>query len=271
MKTFCISLICVLFCYQTALATSVYFMPGDSLFHTTLPIKKIKELKSKPDLLRNHYARPANAPNAFCGYGGFPWLEITDLPEHLPKSLMKIYGHIRKSEKAEFLFYQNSDGKRASSETNAPHMFIYNRDYKTFGKDLGLKYNEDWMLPPGVEKSNGGGLTGPYTGIPVNMYEPFLDQPEAITRDWRNAKQIPGLRVDIPEEINWWYVGERIETPLNISFDDIKLVIIQRGRLADCFNSTNGAEFFVVDDKQIQYFRYSSSQQEWIEKITATD
>lgn len=143
---------------SNSFATTIYFLPGDAYFRTTISEKFLERQESGEPLIF-HY-RPVEA--FFCGESGTGRLHIADENGKLLQQLRTAYAIIRqrfpqrlisrqpyktiKLENGDFRLEKS--GEPLLEEANELYVFCYNADFNLEQHRLLHLYNEDWQKQP---------------------------------------------------------------------------------------------------------------------------
>jgi hypothetical protein len=186
---------------QTAFAANQFYMPGDAFFHTILTKKKLDEIEAAKSPIFE-YGRPEFLPSMLCGYAGFRNLEYFEMPAAMKTNLRKTYEELREytprrveiKPEVEVKKTDEGDvevptGREIHTEINGFSVLFYNSTFDMKKHRLGLKYNEKWadMFAAFGHKRDHAKL------------EIFVQTPEAVAVDWRDAHLVKPLQATLPK------------------------------------------------------------------------
>jgi hypothetical protein len=219
----CIALAANCLTTHSAFAVILGFKPGDAFFHAKLTKETaVDQAKEKPDTIELEYAY-VPWKGGFGGYTGFRKVTIKSVPESMRRHLKQAYWRIRELIPRE-LRVLNDGALDKYGETNALGVFIYNRDVDWKTQQFAIKYNEHWSRPPEPAQEK---VAHRLFGQPnlAQVYESFIDTPEAVVEDWKNSERFAALKATIPDQTAWDYAGPPIEAPIVVDAKDIQIVI----------------------------------------------
>lgn len=171
-------------------ATTVYFLPGDAYFRSTISDAWLESI-TKGQPITFSYQPTAEY---FCGFAGTARLRFADKEGKLLEQLKQAYAVIRKRYPQRGIMQQRyqtveledggfrieKKGKAHFVETNELHVFIYNADFDFDQHRLLHLYNENWKQESyGVHK------------------EPneLIGTKDVLQESLKNARVVPPLKV----------------------------------------------------------------------------
>ena len=234
-------------------ATNVYFMPGDAFFHTRLTEEVVSGLEAGSVTLT--YRKPS--PFTFCGYAGFPRLQIEQMDPEMTQAFKKLYAGLRLQYPKQIQIMKTGvvDTVDVVTEVNGFHLLVYGRDFDVQRFRLALKYNENWHSPPVAAVGTQGWLI-----MPARGYDPFLKSYEAVVEDWRNAGNVAGLPVKVPKDLLWARSGPEIETPVRARAQDLRFLVFPADSLREHFKRKNNEEFWEVTPSGIKAYSWKRGE-----------
>jgi hypothetical protein len=208
---------------HSAFAVILGFKPGDAFFHAKLTkVIAVDQAKEKPETIE---LECASVPwkGGFGGYTGFQKLTIKNVPESMRRQLKQAYWRIRELIPRE-LRVLNDGSLDKYGETNALGVFIYNRDVDWKTQQFAIKYNEHWSRPPDPAQEKFAHRLFSQPNL-AQVYESYIDSPEAVVEDWKNSERFAALKATIPDQTAWDYAGPPIEAPIVVDAKDIQIII----------------------------------------------
>jgi hypothetical protein len=234
-----------------AVAANQFYMPGDAFFHTVLTKKKLAEIeKAKSPVFE--YDRPDFLPSMLCGYAGFRNLEYVEMAPAMKKNLRSTYEQLREftprrveiKPEVEVKKTDEGDvevptGREIHTEINGFRVLFYNSTFDMKKHRLGLKYNEKWadMFAAFGHKRDHAKL------------EIFVQTPEAVAVDWRDAHLVKPLQATLPE-----IETKSIGNPIRVK-QGVVAIVLPKGDFKRLFRGEEfgwGAMYlYVVTDKGV--------------------
>lgn len=232
-------------------ASAVYFMPGDAFFHARLTkavCDGIPEGETIDIILS--YEPAMTSPPGFSGWAGFQKLKIVNVPRAFVDNLRKLYDDRRGYYRTQLQLPLPTDEDQTPLEINGFRMLVYSKEFNPQRYPIFQKYNEDWTSP--LEEKLG---VRPAIARAV-IYDPFVKHYDAVVDDWRHAADVPALPVTVPDNQDWGYAGEKIEEPVTISFNKIRVYVEEGNMPIDHFKRRWDVHFDEVATDRIQTYRY---------------
>jgi hypothetical protein len=130
------------------------------------------------------------------------------------------------------------DGEVRDVEINPFLLLVYKKSFDVRKFKVGLKYNENWMNPVKVQRLMAAGVDYVRVDPP---YSPIFDVAGAVEEDWRNAKRVEPLPLEVETQMNG---DEMIGSIPSVEFPEIELYILSSESLSDFFNGVRGAKIF---------------------------
>lgn len=224
------------------------FLPGDSFFHTRLTEEACNTLLSQPSP-RLPYWRPDWVEGAFCGYYGYMELELTSDNKPLFEHAQGVYRSVRQFEFKELVEIR-SGTKIETWETNGLRLFIYNEDFSPLVNYVGLRYNESW-----VENLQAFGM--PRKAVTL---ESFDTHPKAFSCDWRDAAEVPPLKIRVPsveESLDAIRRGEAVAK----CDGPIQFIVLDSDKFQSFVNPRQRMKFFSITNSGVKKYEYQ--KREW--------
>jgi hypothetical protein len=237
-------------------ATNVYFMPGDAFFHTRLTEDAVSSLAGEAGTATLAYERPS--PFSFCGYAGFPSMQIQDMDPGTVRSFKELYADLRRQYPKQIQIMTTTTDTGidvVTQEINGFHLLVYSSDFDVQRFRLALKYNEDWHSPPIAAVGTRGWLI-----MPARSYDPFVKTHEAVVEDWRNAGNVPGLPVEVPKDLLWARSGPQIEAPVRARAQELRFLVFPADSLGWHFKRKNNEEFWEVTPSGIKAYSWKRGE-----------
>ena len=235
----------VLAVFEMASATchgNIYFIPGDAFFHSRLTQAVLDRASPEKALVLDY--DPPTLSGGLGGYAGFQRIEITDLTKDIVESLRHVYSVFRAHDPKELRVEFAPDGGEMAVETNGFHLFVYPRNADWNEQRFGLKYNENWMELP--EDAFVGSNRKGFAEVRAEVYFPFIKDYRAVSGNWKNSRRFSALPVNVPKSVAWGLMHKPIRIPVEISADNIQLVVLRYDDLWMYFTGRRFCDFFCI-------------------------
>ncbi|HEX6986923.1 MAG TPA: hypothetical protein VF170_16215, partial [Planctomycetaceae bacterium] len=230
------------------------FMPGDAFFHTRLTQDVADSIPSEGGTVTLPYRAPDHAMGGLCGYAGFAKLEVRDVPPEVARGLKELHAELRKTYPKTIEITTDAEGKELSrSEVDAFRLFVTVKEFRPGVHQFGLKYNENWNSPPPEAMVPDG---RPTLKIPAAVYECYVRGEDAVVADWRDAKNVPPLPVEISPYAAWGFTGAPIEQPAIAKAADARFFVLWSGDMRHYFREERNMRFWEVTPAGFRAYRY---------------
>jgi hypothetical protein len=264
---------------QLPIGLYLAYVPGDAFFPVRLDPETanfytgLDVLETEKSSIEFDYdlsdVRYSGAPPQ---HRGFARLRLTGLTESAREILV------------ELAFYTSAEGRhiegRETIETDlskvSHRLLIVNRDFQFGQHKFYLRYNEHWML------SRKEALTKlPDNHRPIfehlsrlqlshvlpGRYRPHIFAPEAVVQDWRDAPEVPPLRVEFPDTSEFKRPGAiPLLIPLEVPFSEVALVAFPVGTPKEIFQCRMNSTFYVATTKGVSRYRWIL-EHEYLDKV----
>lgn len=227
---------------SAACHANISFMPGDAFFHSRLTQAVLDRVSADKALVLDYDPPPLSG--GLGGYAGFQRIEITDLTKDIVESLTQVYPVLRTHDPKEFRVELAPDGAEVAVETNGFHLFVCRRDADWHEQRFGLKYNENWMELP--EEAFVGSNRKSFAEVRAEVYFPFIKDYRAVSEDWKKSRRFSALPVNVPDSVAWGLMHKPIRIPVEISADDVQLVVLRYDDLWMYFTGKRFCDFFCI-------------------------
>ena len=223
MKRVLITLFVLAAASASAGAHNLVFMPGDAYFSTRLTGDFFdKRVKAGGKELHLRYARVHNERTMKCGYCGFRYLHVRNVPKPVLENLRTVHAELfgKKGGDAEYW------------------MLIVNRDYK-LTTPFPLKYNETW-----ASEQTGEGRRG------HAVYEGY-GKASLVLQDWELSTSVGRLKWDDPRtplDASWW-----VDKPMTADAGKLKFLILVGPKALDYVTREDGRSLFEVSETIKKY------------------
>lgn len=140
--------------------------------------------------------------------------------------------------------FEDEAGVRHEQEMNPLHGFVYNSHLDFTECDIGLKYNESWYDVGGKSPFRRGRTNQ----LSKRRYVSFLSGEAPALSDWKMSTLIEPLDVGIPDGVNSWESGKKLDTPvLPLRSEHAQMIVVPYGRLNDQVSSPETFYFMKID------------------------
>lgn len=265
---------------QLPIGLYLAYIPGDAFFPVQLNPETaafytgLDVLETEKTSIEFDYDLPeVRFSGALPQYRGFARMRLTGLTESEREILEQL------------AFYTSVEGQEIvdhhqTIETNISEvmhrLLIVNRDFQFGQHKFYLRYNEHWML------SQKEALTKlPDNHRPIfehlsrlqlshvlpGRYRPHIFAPEAVIEDWRNAPEVPPLRVKFPDISEFKRPGAiPLLIPLEVPFSEVALVAFPVGTPKEIFQCRMNSTFYVATTKGVSRYRWIL-EHEYLDKV----
>ncbi|TWT90042.1 hypothetical protein Mal64_04250 [Pseudobythopirellula maris] len=201
---------------DAARANNNFFLPGDAYFPTSLTSEGLEELETaKEGLHVFEYSSFGEYEGTFCGFAGYKNAVIPVVDKDFTANLRKAYSSMRQFSPKEFREEQ-ADGKTKLIETNGVRVLFYPTDFEFPGRELGLRYNEDW-----VDQVVRFGHKPHHARLCC-----LVSNQDAVMESWRDAKLVSALPVVEPEPHD--LENGRVVSPVQVQ-GEVKAIVLSDG------------------------------------------
>jgi len=246
----------------------VWLDPETADFYTGLDVLETE----KPSIEFDYDLPEVRFSGALPQHRGFARLRLTGLTESVREIL------------EELAFYTSVEGRHIEGDETietdlskvSHRLLIVNRDFKFGQYKFYLRYNEHWML------SRKEALTKlPDNHRPIfehlsrlqlshvlpGRYRPHIFAPEAVIQDWRNAPEVPPLRVEFPDISEFKRPAAiPLLIPLQVPFSEVALVAFPVGTPKEIFQCRMNSTFYVATTKGVSRYRWIL-EHEYLDKV----
>ena len=207
------------------------FLPGDAFYYIRLNLSEIQKIQNVESPLFS-YGNHWNGGFG-CGYWGFDELQLLQMPAETRRALLDTYRELQ----PEIEKNPNLLGKMS--------VFVYNEQYDWQKYGLGLQYNENW-----IDESVDLGMSRDYARL-----ESFVEKSGSIIQNWKYSKDIPPLKVDLPERPR---EKKRSWTahPVRLNCDQCQLLIIPDREFDHYVQPRDGSTVIRIVDGKRSVFRH---------------
>ena len=186
---------------------SVCFVPGDAFFSISQRDLASPENENDDGSVTFSYQAPptvgSTITSAHINALGFCQISVEGMDVSELESLRLLSEMV--SKETRFQKRDESEVRDGSVALSASRygfpVLIVNRDFAIEkGRSL-LRLNEDWMSVPAQYQGLDSQARGDFSSLGFGVYRPFLKQRRFIVDDWKNAKEVSGLKCVYPDRI----------------------------------------------------------------------
>lgn len=221
-------------------ANNNLFLPGDAFFPTLLTKDGIKTMRAlKPDDRMFEYIATDVEGGAMCGYAGYANATIPSLDDAFAENLERVYSKII-GLRGRKLIERTENGTTTTTEQGGMRVLFYPLAFDFQQHRLGIKYNENWV----AESMKFGHETKQIS------YSSLIDRAEAVAISWRDALEVKGLQVKLPDVAP--APTPRVEIPIVIN-EPVRAYVLGFGSLENFFDQNDAnLTLYIVDSKGVE-------------------
>ena len=229
-------------------ANNNLFLPGDAFFPTLLTkdgIAKMRASKSGDRIFE--YVATDEEGGAMCGYAGYANANIPAMDDAFAKNLEQVYLKIT-GLRGRNLVERTENGKTTLTEKGGMRVLFYPSTFDFQQHRIGLKYNENWVAETkkfGHEKEH-------------IIYGSLIDRADAVAISWRDASDVKGLEVKLPDVA--LEPTPRLEIPVVIT-EPVRAYILGFGPLEKFFDPDDAhLTLYIVDSNGVEEWYHQSGE-----------
>lgn len=231
------------------IANNNLFLPGDAFFPSLLTKDDIAKMRTAKSGARTfEYVAPDVEGGAMCGYAGYANAIIPSVDDAFAENLDRVYSKIV-SLRGRSLIERTDNGKITITENGGMRVLFYPSGFDFQVHRIGLKYNENW-----VEESKKFGHEKEHIS-----YSSLINQAEAVAISWRDALDVKGLQVQLPDVT--LEPTPKMEVPVTIS-EPIRAHVLGFGSLEKFFDPDEDSwlTLYIVDSKGVEEWRHQHGE-----------